>query len=83
MTILYGKNKENDEAYTTSSVKLSQKSKDSKDLFLMKILGDNLALVYIIKESNYDRPYLIEHNIEIFKKGFLELLTETMKSLNR
>ena len=83
MTILYGKNKENDESYTTSSVKLSHNSKDSKELFLMKILGDNLALVYTIKESNYDRPYLIDHNIEIFKKGFMELLTETMKSLNR
>lgn len=36
----------------------------------MKVLGDNLVLVYTIKLSNYDRPYLIDHNIEIFKKGF-------------
>lgn len=59
--------------YTTSSVKLSHNSKESKELFLMKILNDSLALVYIIKESNYDRPYLIDQNIEAFKKGFLEL----------
>ena len=48
----------------------------------MKIFGDNLALVYTIQENHYTRPYLIDQNIEVFQKGFEELLIETTKSLN-
>ena len=63
MTTLYSKNKKNDEVSTKSTVKLNHNSKDSRELFLMKILGDKLNLVDTIKETNYERPYLIDHNI--------------------
>ena len=41
-----------------------------------------LALVFVIKESNYDRPYLVEENVMTFRKGLAELLNATMSALN-
>lgn len=38
-------------------------------------------MAYQIKESNFDRPYLIENNITKFKNGLFSLLNETTKSL--
>ena len=37
----------------------------------MKILYEGLAIVYIIDEEDYDRPYLVDQNIELFRKGFV------------
>ena len=37
----------------------------------MKILCEGLTIVYIIDEEDYDRPYLVDQNIEFFRKGFL------------
>jgi hypothetical protein len=30
---------------------------------MLKSMENYLALVFIVKESNYDRPYLIEQNL--------------------
>ena len=32
------------------------------------------VLICIIKEKNFDRPFLIDHNIEVFKEGLLKIL---------
>ena len=40
-----------------------------------------LALVFLIKENNYDRPYLVEENVNVFRKGLNELLNATISSL--
>lgn len=40
-----------------------------------------LALVFIVKEGNFDRPYLIEENVEVFRRGLGELLNATMSAL--
>lgn len=40
-----------------------------------------LALVFIIKESNFDRPYLVEENVEVFRRGLSELLNVTTSLL--
>lgn len=40
-----------------------------------------LALVFIVKEANFDRPYLIEENVEVFRRGLTELLNATMSAL--
>jgi hypothetical protein len=40
-----------------------------------------LGLVFIVKESNYDRPYLIDENVKAFKKGLSELLNATIAAL--
>lgn len=40
-----------------------------------------LALVFIIKESNFDRPYLIDENVTVFRKGLNELLNQTIAVL--
>ena len=33
-----------------------------------------MVLICIIKEKNFDRPFLIDHNIEVFKEGLLKIL---------
>jgi len=40
-----------------------------------------LALVFVIKEGNYDRPYLIDENVTVFRKGLAEMLNATMSAL--
>ncbi len=44
-------------------------------------MAGRLALLFIIKEENYDKPYLINENIDIFRKGLIELLAEQKKSM--
>lgn len=40
-----------------------------------------LALVFIIKEPNFDRPYLVEENVEVFRRGLADLLNATTSML--
>jgi len=44
------------------------KLNDSTILYLKEV-QKYIALICIIKESNYDRVFLIDYNIDIFKKG--------------
>ncbi|EGR33615.1 Ras-related GTP binding C, putative [Ichthyophthirius multifiliis] len=48
------------------------------NVLLMKSFKDHLALICIIKQENYQRPYIIDYNIDIFYKGnffgFIQLL---------
>ena len=39
-----------------------------------------LALVFIIKEANFDRPYLVEENVEVFRRGLADLLNATTEA---
>jgi len=54
---------------------------DENEIFMLKSMETYLALVFIVKESNYDRPYLIEQNLEVFKKSLAELLNITNSNL--
>lgn len=44
------------------------KLNDSTILYLKEV-QKYIALICIIKENNYDRVFLIDYNIDIFKKG--------------
>lgn len=44
------------------------KLNDSTILYLKEV-QKYIALICIIKESNYERVFLIDYNIDIFKKG--------------
>lgn len=45
----------------------------------MEQIGHTLSLCYIIRESYFDRPFLINKNIEVLRKGILRYLEETEK----
>ena len=47
----------------------------------LRVMEKYLALVFIIKEVNYDRPYLVDENVTIFRKGLTQLLNATTASL--
>lgn len=40
-----------------------------------------LALVFVIKEANFDRPYIIEENVQVFRRGLSDLLNATISAL--
>ncbi len=40
-----------------------------------------LALVFVIKEVNFDRPYIIEENVQVFRRGLADLLNATISAL--
>lgn len=44
------------------------KLNDSTILYLKEV-QKYIALICIIKETNYERVFLIDYNIDIFKKG--------------
>lgn len=48
---------------------------------MLKSMETYLALVFIVKESNFDRPYLIDQNLDVFKKSLAELLDITKSAL--
>jgi hypothetical protein len=51
------------------------------EYFILQELEKCLCMGCIIKEPNYDRPYLIGLNVKKFKAGLFTLLNETTKSL--
>ena len=50
-------------------------------VLLLKEVQQYLALICIIKECNYERPYLIDYNIDVFKKGLTRLFNYNSKSV--
>jgi hypothetical protein len=66
------KNEEN-----TSKAIIKLNIKENPHILLLKCVDKFLAVVCIIKEPHYDRPYLIDYNIDVFKKGMAMLLQAT------
>lgn len=83
-TLYYSEKKEEgsgqEDHDSTTSVKLNI-DHERKEYFILQELEGCLCIGYQIKESNYDRPYLIEANINKFKVGLFSLLSDTTKSL--
>lgn len=42
---------------------------NDKTILYLKEVQKYIALICIIKENNYDRVFLIDYNIDVFKKG--------------
>lgn len=61
ISFLYGGDKKQDESDSKAQVKMELE--DENEIFMLKSMENYLALVFIVKESNYDRPYLIEQNL--------------------
>eukprot|EP00828_Plagiopyla_frontata_P009258 TRINITY_DN14763_c0_g1_i4.p1 TRINITY_DN14763_c0_g1~~TRINITY_DN14763_c0_g1_i4.p1 ORF type:complete len:253 (-),score=51.44 TRINITY_DN14763_c0_g1_i4:53-811(-) len=45
-------------------------------VLILKEVEKYLALICIIKEADYDRPFLIDYNIEVFKEGLKQLFSQ-------
>ena len=78
ISYLYDKDRVNDSESTTN-VKLNYE--EENEIVALRVMEKYLALVFIIKESNYDRPYLINENVTVFRKGLNELLNQTIAVL--
>ena len=46
---------------------------DNGDILLLKEVEKFLVLITLIKEDNYDKPYLINYNVDIFRKSLKEI----------
>ena len=49
----------------------------------LKEVEQFIVLICIIKEKNFDRPFLIDHNIDVFKEGLLRILKHYEKMLKK
>ena len=79
ISFLYGSDKKQDAEESKAQVKMELE--DENQLFLLKSMESYLAMVVIVKQSNYDRPYLIDQNLDVFKKSLVELLNITNSTL--
>ena len=46
---------------------------DSKNIIFFKYIFKNLALISVISKEKYEKNHLIEHNVNIFKKGVIQI----------
>jgi len=74
ISLIYGAQKNKDER-SQSIIKLNDST-----LLYYKEIERFLALICIIKEQDFDRPFLIDYNIEIFRKGLSEIFKATQSS---
>jgi hypothetical protein len=58
ISFLYSNEKSHDDTDNKANVKLNLD--EENEIFILRSMEKYLALVFIIKEGNYDRPYLIE-----------------------
>jgi len=79
ISYLYDKDRHQDDSESKTTVKLMYE--EETEIVALRVMEKYLALVFIIKEGNYDRPYLIEENVTVFRKGLNELLNATMSAL--
>ena len=80
ISFLYGGDKKQSEQ-TESKAQVKMELEEDNELFILKSMETYLALVIIVKESNYDRPYLVSQNLDVFKKSLVELLNVTNSTL--
>ena len=79
ISYLYDKDRHQDDHHSTTNVKLAYE--EENEYFALRVMEKYLALVFIIKEANFDRPYLVEENVEVFRRGLGELLNATTSML--
>jgi hypothetical protein len=79
ISYLYDKDRHQEDSDSKTNVKLNYD--EEAEIVALRVMEKYLALVFIIKESNYDRPYLIDENVTVFRKGLGELLNATMSAL--
>mmetsp|Transcript_25171 Transcript_25171/g.29262 ORF Transcript_25171/g.29262 Transcript_25171/m.29262 type:complete len:318 (-) Transcript_25171:115-1068(-) len=78
VTYLYGiKNSKESLSFdekTESVIKLANST-----ILYYKQIEKYLALICIIKDSNFDRPFLTDYNIDVFKQGLTEVFKASKK----
>ena len=72
ISFLYTPEKKNEENTSKAIIKLN--IKENPHILLLKCVDKFLAVVCIIKEPHYDRPYLIDYNIDVFRGGMAKML---------
>ena len=49
---------------------------DSKNIIFFKYIFKNLALISVMNKEKYEKLYLVEHNINVFKKGVIKIFSK-------
>jgi Ras-related GTP-binding protein C/D len=64
------------DANSMSLIKISNcwKSDGDKSALYLRFIDSNLALIAIISEENYDKPHLLNYNIEMFRNTVKKVL---------
>jgi hypothetical protein len=59
-----------------SLIKVSNcwKNDSDKSSLYLRFIDSNLALIAIISEENYDKPHLLNYNIEMFRNTVKKVL---------
>jgi hypothetical protein len=49
---------------------------DSKNIIFFKYIFKNLVLISVMNKEKYEKLYLVEHNIEVLKKGVIQIFSK-------
>ena len=49
---------------------------DSKNVIFFKYIFKNLVLISVMNKEKYEKLYLVEHNIEVLKKGVIQIFSK-------
>lgn len=64
ISLTYDEKHSNFDNQSSATITLSDETN-----LLLKEVDKCMALICVIKDENYDSPYIIDYNIDIFRKG--------------
>lgn len=79
ISYLYDKDRHQDDSHSTANVKINYE--EESEYFGLRVMQKYLALVFVLKEANFDRPYIIQENVQVFRRGLSDLLNATITAL--
>lgn len=59
------------------SINNVNKGDDSKTYLYLRFIDENLALISVINDENFDRQHMIDYNIKLFREAVKEILSLT------
>ncbi len=63
-----------DNSYSLIKISNTARSENSKSLLYLRFIEQNLALISIINEENFERQHLIDYNVNLFKEAVKEIV---------
>jgi Ras-related GTP-binding protein C/D len=70
MVAIYGSSSDGGETTTSCNIALS-----SGEVIYMRLLEAHLAFVSIVKAENFEKTYLLNHNVDAFRNALLKIVS--------
>lgn len=68
---IYGEENDNDSYFdenSMSTIHINKSDKEGNDSVLyLRLIGPNIALIALINKENFEKPHLLDHNIDLFR----------------